>query len=145
MSSTFQDYYTTLGVQRGASDDEIKRAYRKLAKDWHPDRHPEEERDAVEKKFKSISEANEVLSDPEKRERYDSLGENWQQGQSFHGGGGIDPEQFAQMFGGRGWQRRRWFLGLLWPDVRRHVLRARPPAAATPRREPTRRPRLMSR
>lgn len=101
MSSTFQDYYTTLGVQRGASDDEIKRAYRKLAKDWHPDRHPEEERDAVEKKFKSISEANEVLSDPEKRERYDSLGENWQQGQSFHGGGGIDPEQFAQMFGGR--------------------------------------------
>jgi len=102
MSSTFQDYYTILGVARGASDDEIKRAYRKLAKEWHPDRHPEEERDAVEKKFKAISEANEVLSDPEKRKRYDSLGENWQQGQSFHGGGGIDPEQFAQMFGGRG-------------------------------------------
>lgn len=102
MSTTFQDYYTTLGVQRGASDDEIKRAYRKLAKEWHPDRHPEEQRDDVEKKFKAISEANEVLSDPEKRKRYDSLGENWQQGQSFQGGGGIDPEQFAEMFGQRG-------------------------------------------
>lgn len=98
--STFQDYYKTLGVSRTASDDEIKRAYRKLAKEWHPDRHPENERDEVEKKFKSISEANEVLSDPEKRKRYDALGENWQQGQSFQGGGGIDPEQFASMFGG---------------------------------------------
>ena len=100
--STFQDYYTTLGVSRDASDDEIKRAYRKLAKDWHPDRHPEDERDEVEKKFKSISEANEVLSDPEKRKRYDSLGANYQHGQDFQGGGGIDPEQFANMFGGRG-------------------------------------------
>jgi curved DNA-binding protein len=97
----FQDYYTTLGVSRDASDDEIKRAYRKLAKDWHPDRHPEDERDEVEKKFKSVSEANEVLSDPEKRNRYDSLGANYQHGQDFQGGGGIDPEQFANMFGGR--------------------------------------------
>jgi len=102
MSSTFQDYYSILGVSRGASDDDIKRAYRKLAKEWHPDRHPENERDEVEKKFKGISEANEVLSDPEKRKRYDALGENWQQGQSFQGGGGIDPEQFANMFGGGG-------------------------------------------
>ena len=98
--TTFQDYYTTLGVSRGASDDEIKRAYRKLAKDWHPDRHPESERDEVEKKFKSIAEANEVLSDGEKRKRYDSLGENYRHGQDFQGGG-VDPEQFANMFGGR--------------------------------------------
>ena len=102
MSTTFQDYYTTLGVQRGASDDEIKRAYRKLAKEWHPDRHPEEQRDDVEKKFKAISEANEVLSDPDKRQRYDSLGENWRHGQDFQGGpGGMGPDQFANMFGDR--------------------------------------------
>ncbi|MFT4512269.1 MAG: DnaJ-class molecular chaperone [Planctomycetota bacterium] len=100
--TTFQDYYTTLGVSRDASGDDIKRAYRKLAKDWHPDRHPEDERDEVEKKFKSISEANEVLSDSEKRQRYDSLGANYQHGQDFQGGGGVDPEQFANMFGGRG-------------------------------------------
>tara|TARA_R110002072_G_scaffold228234_8_gene385213 strand:+ start:43349 stop:44362 length:1014 start_codon:yes stop_codon:yes gene_type:complete len=98
----FQDYYTTLGVSRDASEDEIKRAYRKLAKDWHPDTHPEAERDEVEKKFKAISEANEVLSDPEKRKRYDSLGANYKHGQDFQGGGGIDPEEFANMFGGRG-------------------------------------------
>ncbi|MCK5944493.1 MAG: J domain-containing protein [Planctomycetes bacterium] len=101
--TSFQDYYQTLGVSRTASADEIKRAYRKLAKEWHPDRHPESERDEVEKKFKAIAEAHEVLSDPEKRKRYDSLGANWRHGQEFQGRqGGIDPEQFAHMFGGAG-------------------------------------------
>lgn len=103
----FQDYYQTLGVARDASADDIKRAYRKLAKEWHPDRHPESEREEVEKKFKAISEANEVLSDPEKRKRYDALGANWRHGQDFQGnpGGGfqgVDPEEFARMFGGAG-------------------------------------------
>ncbi len=102
----FQDYYTTLGVSRTATADEIKRAYRKLAKEWHPDRHPPHERAEVEKKFKAIAEANEVLSDPEKRKRYDALGEHWRHGQDFQtppGGGrtrNIDPEEFARMFGG---------------------------------------------
>ncbi len=105
----FQDYYTTLGVARTASADEIKRAYRKLAKEWHPDRHPPHKRKDVEDKFKAIAEAHEVLSDPEKRKRFDSLGEHWRHGQDFQpppgggGGGGyrtVDPEEFARMFGG---------------------------------------------
>jgi DnaJ-class molecular chaperone len=103
----FQDYYTTLGVSRTANLDEIKRAYRKLAKEWHPDRHPPHKREEVEGKFKAIAEAHEVLSDPEKRKRYDALGEHWRQGQDFQpppgGGGGfrtVSPEEFARMFGG---------------------------------------------
>lgn len=104
----FQDYYTTLGVPRGAVADDIKRAYRKLAKEWHPDRHPPHKRKDVEEKFKAIAEAHEVLSDPEKRKRYDALGEHWRHGQDFQpppGGGGfrnVDPEEFARMFGGGG-------------------------------------------
>ena len=103
----FQDYYTTLGVSRTATLDEIKRAYRKLAKEWHPDRHPPHKRKDVEDKFKAIAEAHEVLSDPEKRKRYDALGEHWRHGQDFQpppgGGGGfrtVSPEEFARMFGG---------------------------------------------
>src|SRR5688572_12681990 len=102
----FQDYYTTLGVSRTASQDEIKRAYRKLAKEWHPDRHPPHKRKDVEDRFKAIAEAHEVLSDPEKRKRYDALGEHWRHGQDFQpppgGGGGfrtMSPEEFARMFG----------------------------------------------
>jgi len=104
----FQDYYTTLGVARTASADEIKRAYRKLAKEWHPDKHTAAKRAEAERRFAAISEANEVLSDPEKRKRYDALGAHWRQGQEFRpppGGGcqgGIDPAEFARMFGGGG-------------------------------------------
>lgn len=104
----FQDYYKTLGVSRTVSQDEIRSAYRKLAKEWHPDRHPPADRAQVEQQFKAIAEAHEVLGDAEKRKRYDALGANWQQGQDFQrppGGGGfgnVNPEDFARMFGGAG-------------------------------------------
>jgi curved DNA-binding protein len=76
----FQDYYNTLGIPRGASADEIHRAYRKLARTYHPDVNKAA---GAEEKFKAITEANEVLKDPEKRKLYDELGADWQNGQEF--------------------------------------------------------------
>ena len=83
MAVSYQDYYEILGVPRGADEKEIKSAYRKLARKWHPDLHPGKKKKEAEEKFKQINEAHEVLSDPEKRARYDRLGSNWQAGQNF--------------------------------------------------------------
>ncbi len=79
-----RDYYEVLGVQKGASDDEIKKAFRQMAKKYHPDLHPDDAE--CEKKFKELNEAYEVLSDPQKRENYDRFGFDGPQG--FGGGGG---------------------------------------------------------
>lgn len=76
----FKDYYTVMGVKRDATQDEIKRAYRKLARRYHPDVSKEAD---AEQKFKDLGEAYEVLKDPEKRAAYDQLGANWQAGQEF--------------------------------------------------------------
>lgn len=76
----YQDYYKTMGVPRDASPDAIKRAYRKLARKYHPDVSKEA---GAEDKFKAMQEAYEVLKDPEKRARYDQLGANWRAGQEF--------------------------------------------------------------
>ncbi|WP_178985553.1 DnaJ C-terminal domain-containing protein [Winogradskyella helgolandensis] len=72
----YKDYYKILGVSKDASEKEIKKAYRKLAAKHHPDKNPDDK--ASEEKFKEINEANEVLSDKEKREKYDTLGSNWE-------------------------------------------------------------------
>ncbi|MGC8820030.1 MAG: molecular chaperone DnaJ [Fervidobacterium sp.] len=69
-----KDYYEILGVPRNASDDEIKTAYKRLIKEWHPDRQPEDKKKIAEQKFKEIQEAYEVLSDPQKRAMYDKFG-----------------------------------------------------------------------
>ena len=86
MAVKFRDYYETLGVDRNASDDEIKKAFRKLARRYHPD--VAKDKDIAEEKFKAINEAYEVLSDPEKRQKYDTLGPDWEQAQAGGGFGG---------------------------------------------------------
>ncbi len=101
----FQDYYEVLAVPRDADANAIKKAYRKLALKWHPDRHQGDAQAPAEAKFKSISEAYEVLSDPEKRAKYDQFGEKWQQGQDFEPAPGqstMSREEFEQAFGNSG-------------------------------------------
>ncbi|HHW45168.1 DnaJ domain-containing protein [Desulfofundulus thermobenzoicus] len=83
MGVQFQDYYEILGVSRQATEKEIKAAYRKLARKYHPDLHTGKDKKEAEEKFKLINEAYEVLSDPEKRAKYDRLGANWRAGDNF--------------------------------------------------------------
>jgi curved DNA-binding protein len=83
MAVKFRDYYEVLGVPRTASADEIKRAYRQLARKYHPDLQPASERAKAAERFKEINEANEVLTDPDKRAKYDALGQNWKNGAEY--------------------------------------------------------------
>ena len=115
----YKDYYKTLGVSKSADEKEIKKAYRKLARQYHPDKNPGD--NTAEEKFKEINEAYEVLSDSEKRKMYDQFGSQWQQYQRTGGNpndfwsqwagqqGGergqsrtVGQEEFSQMFGGAG-------------------------------------------
>ncbi len=97
MSVKYKDYYETLGVERNSSEAAIKKAYRKLARQYHPDINKEP---GAQARFQEISEAYEVLADPEKRKRYDQLGANWQQGQDFTPPPGWENIHFE--FGGNG-------------------------------------------
>lgn len=111
----YKDYYKILGVERKASEDEIRKAYRDLAKQYHPDRNPNDKQ--AEERFKEINEAYQVLSDPKKRSHYDRLGSdysNWQRRGApgdFHwedyvgsspGGTRVNYEDLEEMFGGAG-------------------------------------------
>jgi curved DNA-binding protein len=112
MSVQYKDYYQSLGVPRTASADEIKKAFRKLAREFHPDVAKEKKR--AEEKFKEINEAYDVLSDPDKRKKYDELGANWKSGaefrpppgygggQTFRGGRPMSSDDFQTHFGGTG-------------------------------------------
>ncbi len=108
----FIDYYSVLGVPKDASDDAIKKAYRKLARKHHPDLNPNDQE--ANKKFQQINEANEVLSDPEKRKKYDQYGKDWQHADQFEeaqrqqqsrqaygqSAGGTGDYDFSDGFGG---------------------------------------------
>lgn len=114
MSVKFRDYYEILGVKRDATEDQIRQAFRKLARKYHPDVNPDDK--TAEDKFKEINEACEVLSDPDKRKRYDRLGANWKDGAEFtpppgftfsrddpgdiFSGGGVFSDFFEMLFGG---------------------------------------------
>lgn len=99
----YKDYYKILGVDKKAGSADIKKAYRKLAMKYHPDKAKGDK--SAEEKFKSINEANEVLSDPEKRKKYDELGSNWQNYQQSGGGGGFDWSRYANQNQQGGYQQ----------------------------------------
>lgn len=121
MATTPRDYYQVLGISRIASADDIKKAYRRLARQVHPDLHSGAKKAEMEKKFKELNEAHEVLSDPDKRKKYDQYGAEWEQAEAYEkarqqaearsyaggaasgafGGEGFS-DIFENLFGGRG-------------------------------------------
>jgi curved DNA-binding protein len=93
----FVDYYKLLGVDKNASTEDIKKAYRKLAREHHPDLNPNDKE--AHKKFQQINEANEVLSDPEKRKKYDQYGKDWKHSEAFEKAGRQQQQQRRQYSG----------------------------------------------
>jgi DnaJ-class molecular chaperone len=123
MAVTFKDYYETLGTSKAATEDDIRKAYRNLARKYHPDVNPGDK--SAEERFKEINEAYEVLSDPDKRKRYDQLGSNWKADSNFTpspGGqsSGVEFDGFDDSFNtGRGSSGFSQFFESLFGSGRR--------------------------
>ncbi|MBV9441556.1 MAG: DnaJ domain-containing protein [Acidobacteriaceae bacterium] len=119
----FKDYYDLLGTSKAATEDDIRKAYRSLARKYHPDVNPGDK--SAEEKFKDINEAYEVLSDPDKRKRYDQLGPNWKAGSDFTPppgwqGANVGSDGFGDGFGtGQGSTDFSDFFGSLFGSTRR--------------------------
>ena len=145
MAATPRDYYHILGVPRTASSDDIKKAFRRLARQYHPDLHAGAKKAEMEKKFKELNEAQEVLTDPDKRKKYDQYGADWEQAQAFEkarqqagtqgfggpwgyegnytgqGGGGSGGEQFSDFFENLFGNRGRSSAGMPGEDIETEV------------------------
>ncbi|GAB6162747.1 J domain-containing protein [Desulfothermus naphthae] len=116
MAVKYKDYYKILGVSRNATQEEINKAFKKLAKKYHPDFNPNNKE--AEEKFKEINEAYEVLKDPEKRKRYDMLGANWEHGQNFEPPPGFENVRFHfSTSGGEGFEGFSDFFDLIFGDL----------------------------
>ena len=103
MATSQRDYYDVLGLSRSASADDIKKAFRRLARQYHPDLHTGSRKSEMEKKFKELNEAQEVLSDPDKRKKYDQYGQNWEQAEAYEKArqqAGPQPGGAGSSFGG---------------------------------------------
>src|SRR6478609_1613468 len=145
MATTERDYYTVLGIGREASADDVKKAFRRLARQYHPDLHAGAKKAEMEKKFKELNEAQEVLTDPDKRKKYDQYGADWEQAQAFEkarqqagtqgfggpwgyegnytgqGGGGSGGEQFSDFFENLFGNRGRSSAGMPGEDIETEV------------------------
>ncbi len=128
MAVQFKDYYEVLGVPRGASVDELRKAFRKLARQYHPD--VAKDKKVAEDKFKEINEAYEVLSDPAKRRKYDELGPNWKQGAEFRPPPGWQGGQGETFRGGNGQEFH--FGGTGFSDFFEQVFGSRRGGGASP-------------
>ncbi|TKB89246.1 MAG: J domain-containing protein [Nitrospira sp.] len=169
MATTPRDYYQVLDLPRTASPDDIKKAYRRLARQYHPDLHAGVKKAEMEKKFKELNEAQEVLTDPEKRKKYDQYGADWEQAQAFEkarqqtggqgfggpwgsdggysrpGSGGAGSEQFSDFFENIFGNRSRGGAGMPGEDIETDVqLGLREVLTGVTRRVNLREPRTCS-
>ncbi len=169
MATPPRDFYQVLGLPRTASPDDIKKAYRRLARQYHPDLHAGAKKAEMEKKFKELNEAQEVLTDPEKRKKYDQYGADWEQAQAFEksrqqaggqgfggpwgsdggysrpGSGGAGSEQFSDFFENLFGNRGRGGAGMPGEDIETDVqLGLREVLTGVTRRVNLREPRTCS-